>query len=437
MAGLLGSPDNERRNRRLTRIGVGLLAPGTYGSFSASLHNVGRALLAGEAEDERMGLLRRRDARAQQMHDLGVSQMTAQAEQQRREMEGMGQVRAHLLMNPGDYRGAVQNADHLPVKTGMGLLAQASQISPQGFTLSDGQARYGADGNLIAERAKPTDYNQPFLPDGTPNEAYQQYRTNTAKAGATNVTVGGEKGNSKLTETLAGKVGNRIDDKITGAEAAGGTINTIHQLRAALDKGASTGLSAGPKRIFAQIANSLGLSGKDDAASLAAGREALQAMAQLKLDGAKQMRGQGQITEGERQLIADASSPAIERMTEAEIRAFLDALEKVARLQITSSNQYINRIGAADDPNMGMLRRGLLVDMPGEYQRPLLGSQRTGIDPSRMTRDQRSHRQAQIRAQHHNQQGAAAARPTVGAVVDGYRYRGGNPNDQSSWEPVR
>ena len=30
-----------------------------------------------------------------------------------------------------------------------------------------------------------------------------------------------------------------------------------------------------------------------------------------------------------------------------------------------------------------------------------------------------------------------AAMPKVGAVIDGYRFKGGNPNDQASWEPVQ
>jgi hypothetical protein len=33
-------------------------------------------------------------------------------------------------------------------------------------------------------------------------------------------------------------------------------------------------------------------------------------------------------------------------------------------------------------------------------------------------------------------QGAQQAPPQVGAVHDGFRFKGGNPNDQSSWEPV-
>lgn len=33
--------------------------------------------------------------------------------------------------------------------------------------------------------------------------------------------------------------------------------------------------------------------------------------------------------------------------------------------------------------------------------------------------------------------GAAEAAPAIGAIVQGYRFKGGNPNDQSSWEPVQ
>lgn len=31
----------------------------------------------------------------------------------------------------------------------------------------------------------------------------------------------------------------------------------------------------------------------------------------------------------------------------------------------------------------------------------------------------------------------AKAAPSAGAVVGGYRFKGGNPNDKSNWEPVK
>jgi hypothetical protein len=63
-------------------------------------------------------------------------------------------------------------------------------------------------------------------------------------------------------------------------------------------------------------------------------------MAQLELDSAAQMRGQGAITENERGLIRRAAAGEIDTMTTGELRSLTDTLGKVAAFRIQRHNEY-------------------------------------------------------------------------------------------------
>lgn len=61
---------------------------------------------------------------------------------------------------------------------------------PEQFTLGPEETRYTDDGNVVARgQPKPTDYNQAFLPDGSPNTAYQNYQRQLREAGRNTTTV--------------------------------------------------------------------------------------------------------------------------------------------------------------------------------------------------------------------------------------------------------
>ena len=73
-------------------------------------------------------------------------------------------------------------AGNTPIAT-----APVAPKAPEPFTLTPGQQRFGPDGKPIAALPEKVDYNKPFLPDGSPNPAYQQYEFGKAGAGATRI----------------------------------------------------------------------------------------------------------------------------------------------------------------------------------------------------------------------------------------------------------
>jgi hypothetical protein len=209
------------------------------------------------------------------------------------------------------------------------------------------------------------DPNKPFNLQGgrlAPNVPLQQYEMGKARAGATNVSVNTEK---SLLNEIAGGLGKNMTTAQEGARSALGTINTVNRLNDALDSGK---VMAGPGTTFRQyglqVGNMLGISGKDSNERLLNTRQAIQSLAQLELDAAQQMKGQGQITEAEREIIRRAASGNIDGMTASELRLLGGVLDRTARSKIRSYNTQVKPL--ASNPNAAALAPFLNVEEPPE-----------------------------------------------------------------------
>lgn len=201
---------------------------------------------------------------------------------------------------------------------------------------------------------------------------YLEGRQRVAAAGATrnNISVNTEK---NLFGAVADGVGKQVATAADQARAAVGQINTVHGLRGILDSGGIVaGPGAGPRTWMLRAGQVLGINGKDETELLERTGSAMQRMAQLELDAAQQMKGQGQITEAERAIISRAATGKIGEMTEPEIRMLLDTLEKTARFKIELHGQNFQAM--QQNPSAGPLIPYLNVPMPPPYQPPARGN---------------------------------------------------------------
>lgn len=232
------------------------------------------------------------------------------------------------------------------VDEGQKMLERATKIAPQ---VDKYEWTTGADGKpqltaLFKDASAPkpmsglgqvADPNKPFGPGGVPNLPFQQYEMGKAGAGATrvNVPVNTEK---TFLGNVAEKAAGWIDTARNQAMAASGTLSNVQRLNEALDTNkVATGPLARPEIFMRQLGQSLGVGGKDNTEVLANTRSAIQSLAQQELDSAQQMKGQGQITEAEREIIKRAAAGDIS-LVEAELRALSAALTKVANLKIAN-----------------------------------------------------------------------------------------------------
>lgn len=175
-------------------------------------------------------------------------------------------------------------------------------------------------------------------------------------------------GNSIIRE-VAGGLGKQIDSTHAEARASIPAIQTAQNIKTAVDTGKIISGPGASFRVFGlQIGQMLGVGGKDGAEVLANTRTAIQSMAQAELAAAQQMRGQGQITEAEREIIRRAAAGRIDELTAPEMRLLADSMEKTARFKLRQHKKNVESLGKME--GAAPLLPFYMLDEPPPYQAP-------------------------------------------------------------------
>jgi len=227
---------------------------------------------------------------------------------------------------------------------------------------------YGQFVNPYTQDAPVNNPNAAFNagPGGTsvPNPVVQKYELGKARTGATNISVNTER---SFLGDLSKEVGGQVARATEQAKAAAGTLGTVTQIRQALDSGrVVSGPGTTPIVVLNQIGEVIGVNGADATERLNNTRKAIQGLAQLELDAAQQMKGQGQITEAERAIIRRAASGDIDGMTNTELRTLMDSLDRTARYKIRMNQKNVDRLKT--NPNAAPIVQFMEVVEPEEYQ---------------------------------------------------------------------
>lgn len=226
-----------------------------------------------------------------------------------------------------------------------------------------------------------------------------------ATASATATTAADGKGLVKIAEAQAGNVAATAERaKVAQASIA----SNIDPMLRAIDSGKIvTGPTADQRVWLRQLGETMGVTGKSNQEVLTNTRTLIQGLASQELDAAIRMKGQGQITEAERSIIKRAASGEISTMTPPELRNLLMATRKVHLLTISQHQRNVEAVRKV--PGAPTILPEWDVQTPSAYE-PESPQPKAAA-------------------------GAASIRP--GTVADGYRFKGGNPNDPNAWEPVK
>lgn len=155
------------------------------------------------------------------------------------------------------------------------------------------------------------------------------------RAGATVIDMGSREMEKEFAKGV-------VDDTRTSfqqAKSAVNTVKTIQTLKPIISAGVYDGVLAGAPRAIDQLATAIGVTGKNTQEKLQRTAVAMQRLASLELQAAEAMKGQGAITENERNLIARAAGGNLRDFTSVEVQSLLDSLERVARQKIESHQQ--------------------------------------------------------------------------------------------------
>ena len=212
-------------------------------------------------------------------------------------------------------------------------------------------------------------FNDLIVSDGAgglrPNSPLIAAKQGIAKAGATNVQV---KTDVKTGESLAGQIGPMMKDSTALAEGAVKQVDAAQRIVRAVDTDKLyAGPGAGVRLKTGQVAQMLGIAGKDEAEKIANTREAVRGLAELTLQGRQQMRGQGAITESEGALAEKAMSGNVEDLTAAEIKQLARASERAARFNYAEHQRKLRVM--QDNPSLqGVAPFYQGPQMPAEVQ---------------------------------------------------------------------
>ena len=180
---------------------------------------------------------------------------------------------------------------------------------------------------------------------------YEQWDTGRKKAGASRTDVRVE---NKTGDSLAKEIGPMLNESAGAAAGAVQQIDAANRVIKAVD---TNKLYAGPlattRLKVAQIAELVGANGKDDAEKIANTRSAVRGLAEMTLQGRKQMRGQGAITESESALAEKAISGNIDDLTAAEIKQLANASMRSAKFVYSQHQRKLDVVRG--NPNLSQL----------------------------------------------------------------------------------
>jgi hypothetical protein len=175
-----------------------------------------------------------------------------------------------------------------------------------------------------------------------PNQPLINAKTGIAKAGAPTTSV---KVENKMGEGVAAQVGPMLKDSLTAANGAAQTVDAATRIIQAVDSG---NIIAGPgadvRLKLAQVGSVLGVSGKNAQETIANTRQAIRGLAEMTLQGRKQMSGQGAITESESALAEKAMSGNIADLTASEIKQLAQASDRAARFVYGQHTQMVQQL---------------------------------------------------------------------------------------------
>ena len=120
-------------------------------------------------------------------------------------------------------------------------------------------------------------------------------------------------------------------------------IDTVSRVRKALSTGNVTlGPTATLRNQIDQIAQVLGIAGKNTEEKLVNTRDVIRGLAQFTIAARKSLKGQGQVSDFEGKLLQRAESGDINDFTMPELKAFIETTDRLARRQYKNHQSNID-----------------------------------------------------------------------------------------------
>ena len=164
-----------------------------------------------------------------------------------------------------------------------------------------------------------------------------------------NVTTNVNASDKKFGENFGAATAAAVESTFNKAQSAVNTLSTIATIKPLIQSSVFAGPLSASEATISRLGEKFGITSGTTQEKLNRTTQAMQGLAQLELQAAGEMRGQGAITDFERSLIARAAGGDLAVLTQKEVLGLLGALEKVSQKKIATHKTNLERLRKRPD----------------------------------------------------------------------------------------
>lgn len=221
-------------------------------------------------------------------------------------------------------------------------------VNGQLIDTATGQVIFGQPTGDKTSNIKDYEYYLSTIPEGQKPLTFKQFgdSVNKAPSVTTNVYSGADK---KFGEAFGTATANAVDATLNKARSAQNTLSTIETIKPLIKGEVFAGPLSSSEATISRLGSKFGITSGSTQEKLNATAQAMQGLAQLELQAADTMKGQGAITDFERALIGRAAGGDLAKLTQKEVLGLLGALEKVSKRTISRHTNMIKNLRSRPD----------------------------------------------------------------------------------------
>lgn len=346
-AGLLGADQSQALSKQSNIAGL-------LGAAAALVQGMGRQGGRRSAAQNIISALGAGYGSAGQQYQQGL-QMYGQTQQLGLQQRQQAAIQAMKLKYP-EYADEI---DANPAGA-FRLIAEREAAGKKLITAKPGEVIFDPTGKQIAQvpaEVKSTDktsnikdyeYYLSTIPAGQKPLTFKEFgdSVNKAPSVTTNVYSGADK---KFGEAFGTATANAVDATLNKARSAQNTLSTIETIKPLIKGEVFAGPLSDSEATISRLGAKFGITSGSTQEKLNATAQAMQGLAQLELQAADAMKGQGAITDFERALIGRAAGGDLAKLTQKEVLGLLGALEKVSKRTISRHANMIKNLRSRPD----------------------------------------------------------------------------------------
>lgn len=346
-AGLLGEPQSQALSKQSNIAGL-------LGAAAALVQGMGRQGGRRSAAQNIISALGAGYGSAGQQYQQGL-QMYGQTQQLGLQQRQQAAIQAMKLKYP-------EYADEIDANPSgaFRLIAEREAAGKKLITAKPGEVIFDPTGKQIAQvpaevkspdktsNIKDYEYYLSTIPAGQKPLTFKEFgdSVNKAPSVTTNVYSGADK---KFGEAFGTATANAVDATLNKARSAQNTLSTIETIKPLIKGEVFAGPLSDSEATISRLGAKFGITSGSTQEKLNATAQAMQGLAQLELQAADAMKGQGAITDFERALIGRAAGGDLAKLTQKEVLGLLGALEKVSKRTISRHANMIKNLRSRPD----------------------------------------------------------------------------------------